>query len=328
MSSRLFMLAATVLTMPCGPAHAGPAAVESSFPTDTIQNEHLTMVLFTPDFEKGYYRGSRFDWSGIIERVEFAGHRIFGRFSDKTDATVHDRVMGPCEEFGMDGPNGFEEAAIGGTFAKIGVGELVKNTDEYRFFKPFAIRDPAPWQISRARDRIAYTQELFTPGGWCYSYTKVVALNPAAPGFTIQHTLCNTGWHTIDTTHYNHGFYIVDDDPIGPNYEVEFLADVSLGKAENLAKAGVRLEGRKLVFEKPLYDMWSEVLGSKGAETNGFVVRHKKSGVTIRIKGDQPPVQFNLWGNSRALCPEPFAGIHLEPGESMRWTIEFRFSKD
>lgn len=115
---------------------------------------------------------------------------------------------------------------------------------------------------------------------------------------------------------------------IGPNYEVEFLADVSLGKAENLAKAGVRLEGRKLVFEKPLYDMWSEVLGSKGAETNGFVVRHKKSGVTIRIKGDQPPVQFNLWGNSRALCPEPFAGIHLEPGESMRWTIEFRFSKD
>ena len=77
------------------------AEEEGGFPMLELANDELTIGLYLPDAEKGYYRGTRFDWSGIIERVEYKGHRFYGAWRFPHDPTGHDFVSGPAEEFGI-----------------------------------------------------------------------------------------------------------------------------------------------------------------------------------------------------------------------------------
>ena len=39
---------------------------ETACPSAEIDNEHVRMRLYLPDSVIGYYRATRFDWSGVI----------------------------------------------------------------------------------------------------------------------------------------------------------------------------------------------------------------------------------------------------------------------
>ena len=45
--------------------------------------------------EKGYYRGTRFDWSGQIQSLKTKEHEYFGQWFEKYDPKLHDAIMGP-----------------------------------------------------------------------------------------------------------------------------------------------------------------------------------------------------------------------------------------
>ncbi len=102
-----------------------------------ISNGIIQATIHPPDPVSGFYRGTRFDWSGVIGSLKYAGHNYYGPWFTKTDPTVKDyiyqgddivagpcsAVTGPAEEFSTNEEGlGFSEAAPGGTFLKIGVG--------------------------------------------------------------------------------------------------------------------------------------------------------------------------------------------------------------
>src|SRR5947208_10968522 len=120
-------------------AAAGPAAA-ADYPHVYLKNDKLRVKVYLPDTEKGFYRGTRFDWAGVLGEVEFSGHKVFGPWKDTHDPTNHDDIIGPCEEFGNQSPLGYAEAKPGGTFLKIGVGELEKSKEEkYGFARKYKI---------------------------------------------------------------------------------------------------------------------------------------------------------------------------------------------
>src|ERR1700684_2120302 len=102
-----------------------------------ISNTSMQVTLYLPDAANGFYRGTRFDWSGVVGDLQYAGHSYYGPWFTKTDPDVSDfvyrgddivagpcsAITGPVEEFGV---LGFEEAKAGGSFLKIGVGILRK----------------------------------------------------------------------------------------------------------------------------------------------------------------------------------------------------------
>ena len=49
-------------------------------PEARITNGIITANLYLPDNESGYYRASRFDWSGVISSLEYKGHSFFGQW--------------------------------------------------------------------------------------------------------------------------------------------------------------------------------------------------------------------------------------------------------
>src|SRR5512140_1642401 len=102
-------------------------------PKAELTNGAVRVKVWLPDKANGFYRATRFDWSGMIDTLEFGGHRFYGAWFQRTDPKVHDFIYdgadivagpctaatGPAEEFAE---LGFNEAQPGGTFLKIGIG--------------------------------------------------------------------------------------------------------------------------------------------------------------------------------------------------------------
>jgi hypothetical protein len=69
---------------------AGVALWAATSPEATISNKQIRVKMYLPDPVNGFYKGARFDWSGIISSVEFAGHTFYGQWFSKVDPTVRD----------------------------------------------------------------------------------------------------------------------------------------------------------------------------------------------------------------------------------------------
>src|SRR5690242_15770460 len=151
---------------------------ESNPPQTEISNREIHAKLYLPDAQRGYYRGSRFDWSGVVASLEYKGHNYFGVWFPHYDPRLHDAITGPVEEFrSEDGGLGYAEAKAGGTFVKIGVGVLRKQDDsEYKFVIPYEIVDGGKWTVKRRSDRVDFTQKLADQTGYGYAYHKTVRL--------------------------------------------------------------------------------------------------------------------------------------------------------
>src|SRR5579883_1184498 len=67
-------------------------------------------------------------------------HKLFGPWKDTHDPTNHDDIIGLAPEFGQVNPLGYDDAKVGGTFLKIGVGELEKPKEEkYSFATKYKV---------------------------------------------------------------------------------------------------------------------------------------------------------------------------------------------
>jgi hypothetical protein len=86
----------TILTLMTLISLCGAFMLPTDFPSVKITNGLITAKLLLPDANKGYYRGTRFDWSGVIPSLEYKGHNYFGVWNPaKYDPKLHDAITGP-----------------------------------------------------------------------------------------------------------------------------------------------------------------------------------------------------------------------------------------
>jgi hypothetical protein len=295
------------------------------FPQTTLSSDALKLVIALPDAQKGFYRGTRFAWSGIILRAQFQGHTAFAPFRPNGDPKGHDTVAGPAEEFGLDvPPPGYAEAKVGGAFVKIGVGVLEKVQEEkYGFWNTYRFVRPPEWKVTSAKDWIQFQQDL-AEGDWGYLYTKRITLAADKPAFTIRYTLRNTCRKTIDTPEYCHNFTIIDDGPIGPDYRIAFGCDVS---KPSQSRGQAEFKGREIVIPKvPADPIWAILTGpADKAEQNQVTIANQRTGAGVTIIGDQPFTEMRFYAEKTGACPEPFLRIKLAPGEERTWTTRYEF---
>src|SRR5215471_6129538 len=203
------------------------AGLAASSPEATISNGQLRVKMYLPDPQNGFYKGARFDWSGIINSVEFAGHTFYGQWFSKIDPRVRDvsykdddilvsvntSAMGPAEEFQT--PLGYDNAKEGDSFVKIGVGVLKKRDDtRYAFANVYDIVDHGKWTVNQTANFIEFTQELNDQvTGYGYLYKKTIRLTVDKPEMVIEHSLKNTGKLAIKSLLYNHNFTLFDHLP-------------------------------------------------------------------------------------------------------------------
>jgi hypothetical protein len=298
------------------------------YPKAEISNGLIHVELMLPDSQHGSYRGTRFDWSGIIFSLQFGGHEYFGRWYECHDPKIHDAITGPVEEFrSNDKGLGYDEAKVGGTFVRIGIG-TVRKPDEaaYRPFETYDVVDPGKWTTHKHKDRIEFIQRLESEEGYAYIYRKTVRLVKGKPELLIEHSLKNTGKKEIETTQYNHNFFVIDHEAVGPDISVK-LPFTPLPGSGFKDRAEVR--GQEIMFPRELVGkngVFSELGGSRNdVQDYDFRIENSKTGAGVRITGDQPLAKVNFWAISTVAAVEPYILLRIQPGKEAHWTIRYDF---
>lgn len=225
---------------------------------------------------------------------------------------------------GMPVPLGFAEAAPGGHFVKIGVGVLCRpDTAPYSFARRYEIVEAPAWQVEQAGTWVEMRQTL-AHGVYDYEYSHRIELVEGEAAFITRHTLLNAGGAAIHQAHYSHNFLMVDQQPIGPAYEVTFpFAPVSSLASDSVA----RFNGSLLTFREPIpadQAVFTPLSGfGNTVLDNGVMVRHRDAGVEVRIRGDKPVMRYHLFAVAGAVCPEPFVELHVAPGETITWQSRY-----
>ena len=66
-----------------------------SHPSHEITNGEITATVYLPDAGRGFYRTTRFDWSGAVGSLKYKGHEYYGRWFSR---------IGDIYDFGYEGP--------------------------------------------------------------------------------------------------------------------------------------------------------------------------------------------------------------------------------
>ena len=330
----------------------GFAATAAEPPTATISNGQVRATLQLPDANDGYYRGTRFDWSGAIASLQAGGHEYFGQWFAHWDPKVHDSITGPVEDYA---PLNYDAARPGETFVKIGIGVLKKADEQpYRFAAPYELLDTGKWSVRKGADFVEYRHQVSDPkSGYGYVYTKTLRLTRGKQQLTIEHVLRNNGAKAIATNVYNHGFFMLDRQPTGPDITVTFPFDV---KATRDMTGLAEVRGRQIVYLAELQEnapaappaapaaavapvagtvpagprrqtASTGVEGFSPTDAKDFdiTIENHRSGAGVRITGDRPLWKINFWSVRTTVCPEAYVEVKAEPGRETRWKLTYDF---
>jgi hypothetical protein len=315
-------------------------------PTAEITNGSVRLRLYLPSAKRGFYRGTRFDWAGVIASAEWAGHDYFPQWFQRADAKVRDfiyegpdivagpctAITGPSEEFVTDGKAmGFDEAKPDGRFIKIGVGVLRRPDDaKYDMFRLYEILDGGKWAVHRNPEAIEFRQEISDPlTGYGYDYRKTVSATKGKPQIVLDHSLRNTGLRPIHSSVYNHNFLYLDRQSPGPDISitVPFIIQASPPPNQRL----VEVRGNQILFRKTLTGedrVYLAIVGF-GLDPKDYDIRieNRQARAGLRITADRPLSRAALWSIRAPLSVEPFIDMKIVPGAEFRWRINYDFYK-
>ena len=69
------------------------SAAAQTVPHRTITNGLIRTNVYLPDKERGYYRGTRFEWAGAIGDFTYANHSFYNPWFTKMEPGVSDFVF-------------------------------------------------------------------------------------------------------------------------------------------------------------------------------------------------------------------------------------------
>ena len=312
----------------------------AELPQTELTNGSLRVKLYLPDAAKGFYRASRFDWSGMIYSLEYSGHQFYGPWFQRTDPKVHDFIYqcneivagpctaatGPAEEFT---DLGYNDAKPGDTFLKIGVGVLRRPDDTpYDHFKLYEVVDPGKWKTDVTPTAVEFTQQVNDPAtGYGYEYRKTVRLAGSGPELAIEHSFRNTGRKPISSRVYNHNFLVLDGQAPGPDLKISVPFDIASPKPPDATLAEIR--GKEIVYRKTLQGQERVMTDMNGfgaaASDYDLTIRNTKTGAGVRVNADRPLARLMLWSIRAVLSAEPFVEFAVGPGETYTWKLNYRY---
>ena len=286
-----------------------------------LKKNGISLVIAVPDGVDGLYRGTRFDWSGVILSCSLMGHEYIGHWFDIADPFKHDNVSGPAEEFSQ---TGYKEASSPAIFFKPGIGLLESEPGmPYDWFHTYKIIDGGVRTLNQDDDSVAFRHEVDN----IYDYTKIVSIEDQ--GFSIRHFLKNTGSKTLSGIVYCHNFFVPDNLLPGPETLIRFPFDPEGKWREDTVSAhytngGIAfdrtLEEGEKAYAENIYP--EPVNGAK--EGYSFSFGNRTTGAVLDVSCNRPACKVKFWSNHRVSCVEPYIKYNISPLEEFSWEIVYK----
>ena len=280
------------------------------FASDMIRLSQSGLCLSLHQPQDGFYKGTRFDRSGVFGSLLFQGTEFCGPWFTSYSPTLHDAVQGPAEEFS---PIGLPDGRI----LKIGVGLLKADMAAYDRFCLYPVLDAGQWTVEADgwQARFEHRLEGF------YRYEKVISLQGGGR-FSIGHSL--TPEFSLEADVYNHNFFTLGKLAVGPSREMDFPFEPegdwrAVYDSVGFTPGGIR-------FYRPIKEGESVYTGNihrKGGEGMPYEMMLREGRLSVHIRADVPAFKTVLWANHRIACLEPYNKLEARPGETLRWTLQY-----
>lgn len=311
-----------------------------------LKTDRLTVEIVHP----AGMSGTRFDWSAFITQVTLDGGAT-GVAHTYCVTGVPEPGQGSggtglCNEFGIEEPIGYDEAAVGECFPKLGIGLLIKpeivpeeelrrprgpRGTGYNFSRPYEIAARFPIHVEATETQATFTVEPVACRGYAARVIKTVSVEVA--GLTIAYALQNVGEKPIVTTEYVHNFIGIDGHAMGPDYRLSLPYDIAFPPpppafaqfAERMM-AVLDIQGGDIRCKAtPEHPFYCRPLGFAKTDAAQWELIHEPSGVGLREFDDFTPARVAVWGREHVISAEVFVPVDVQPGETQRWTRRYEF---
>lgn len=255
----------------------------------------------------------------------------FDRSATITDVTAYGRHLingwGMPDEFGQIGIGvlGFDDAKPGESFIKPGVGVLeMIDSGSYKSGTAFPVKQWITTHITHDKNQVTVTQSSPIIRGYGYQLTKHYTITPDTGTIQIQYTLTNTGKMAWAIEHYNHNFFSLNNQPLGPNWQV------TLGRPiPSIPLHWLKMQDKQLhITMEPKSYGFIQVNEPLTPTEADLSINSIDSQMTINMSGDTPAYRMAWFFSPTSLCPERFHLISLQPEQSKQWTLWYRFTSE
>lgn len=285
-----------------------------------IKNQWLEIQIDSPG---EIYNQSRFDWTGQISQIILNGKHTFCTTETNDERLRKSRGIGMCNEFGISTPVGYDECPAGHNFLKIGVGLLLKESNEpYDFFKTYKVK-PASFEVSQEEHSVTIVSKATDNRGYAFELCKKYEIVNSS--LLITCSLKNSGSKQIKTEEYCHNFVAIDARPVDGSYRLTFGKTLDRNVFTNYVNP------EECTIIAPSGISWksipeSDFFFSNLGEMNTWKLENTASQVSINESLDFVPAYSNLWGKGHVISPEMFKEIDLAPGKTESWTRKYEFN--
>ena len=316
--------------------HIPVLAFLAMLPSSTVHGEDpaarvltsgsLSVEVMDPNHPDRYNRGVRFTPVAAVLRANLNGRSYLYAPADHDPVVDHG---GLAAEFDLcipggpeaDLPPGYEEAAVGEGFLKVGVGVLRKGKKTYNFFQKPELIESAKTTVQWSPDSAAFRQTCGGVNGYAYELAATVTVRDNA--VFVDWKLTNTGTKALVTKQYTHNFFRFGDHDIGDGYILSFPHDF---QAECL-ESGQKQIGRDILFVGAIRK-WINALVRPPADyagPNAFLLRDTVTGQSVRCETSVPGLFTAIHARTSYVAPEQFIAISLAPGETKTWSRSYAF---
>lgn len=284
-----------------------------------LESDRLKVEIPKPG---SFYSLTRFDWDGFITHITLDGRYQFCG-TERPGERLPQDGCGLCNEFGIEEPIGFDEAAPGEYFPKIGVG-LLKRPDAgpYRFLRPHEFI-PYEREISAESGSLVFRVLPMECNGYAVRYEKKLTVRGA--GLTLDYRLENTGDKAISTTEYCHDFLAFNDLPVDDGYELIVPFDFGFDRETD---ERINRQADRVTFGdfKPGEAFYFRFTGfEKKARGLSWTVYNRRLGAGVSESDSFDLCRLPVWGTKHVVSPESFLKIALAPGETKTWRRSYEF---
>ena len=292
----------------------------------TIQSNHLRVSIPEPGERPN--NNFRFDRSAFVSEVMLDGAVSFCANEPSNLAHPSTGGRGLCCEFKADYSG---EVETGEYYPKLGIG-LIRKTGAYCFFEHYEDVIPYPVQFAHTEDSAVFTMEMTPCLGIGASLEKKLSVRENT--LTLEAALTNTGERAIDTDEYCHNFLSIDGMAISPDYALAFPRLAPQERKPLLDTRGNSCnfiaDGQQILFARNETAVSMTHLDLTGMDpAKPFVWTLSHAGAKAKVTGnDEVSVcEILLWSTDHIVSPETIQHIHVEPGDTFRWSRSWTFQR-
>jgi len=307
-----------------------------------LKSSRLSLEIAKPGT---VYAGSRFDWTGFITQVTLDGVHTFCAYEDPIPGHGSGGI-GICNDFGLNLPIAYAEAAQGEEYLKVGIGNVTKLEAPQPIIHMLQhkITKHADISFEAEDNKVTFTSVNPPCNGYRCRHKKVIRVEDNR--LIIDYEFENIGSKSIETEEYTHNFLAIDGLPYDENYRLNTAFRVDEKGRQELVGMSTMMPGitvekdilciggdpSSVAFEDGSLLFRERVKGqyyTRGNQVDNtgehFRLSNLKAGCYVAERDSFEAPYMAIWGIESCIAVEAFYPLKVVPGEKAVWSRTYIF---